>query len=78
MLAYVGAEDVAPILSAVAAVVGFLLICWRWTTTQCRRIYRLVFRIKVDDSIDDDGPELGEGDSDVDRTEPQKLQQTGS
>ena len=54
MLAYVGPETAAPVLSAIAAFFGFLLIGWRWVRTQCRKIYRFVFRIKTEDPVDSD------------------------
>ena len=74
MLAYVGPESVAPVLSGIAAFVGFLLIGWRWIRTQCKRVYRFVFRIKVDDVA-----ELGKDDStDAAKKEEQKLRKTGS
>lgn len=52
MLAYVGPESIAPVASGIAAVVGFLLIGWRWIRTQCKRVFRFVFRIKDDDPLD--------------------------
>ncbi len=74
MLAYVGPESIAPVLSAVAAFFGFLLIGWRWTFTQCRRVYRFVFRIK------DDGPRDPTDDSTdvLQKNEPQPLQEKSS
>lgn len=71
MLAYVGPESVAPIASGIAAFFGFLLIGWRWIRTQCKRIYRFVFRIKADDVV-----EFADDDPEVAKTEP--LQKTGS
>ena len=76
MLAYVGPETVSVVGSALAGIFGFVFIFWRWIRTQCKRIYRFVFRIKVDDPTDDDGPsELGQ---DAINREPQKLRETGS
>lgn len=49
MLGYVGAESISAVASGIAAVVGFFLIGWRWINKQCRRFYRFVFRIKVDE-----------------------------
>lgn len=78
MLAYVGPESVAPIASGIAAFLGFLLIGWRWIRTQCKRIYRFVFRIKDDDLNDDEDPKDLSQDSKAPNREPQKLQETGS
>ena len=49
MLAYVGPDTVAPIASGIAAVVGAILIGWRWIVKKCRAFYRFVFRIKVEE-----------------------------
>lgn len=45
MLAYIGPDAVMPIASVFAAILGFLLICWRWVTDKVRTVFRFVFRI---------------------------------
>ncbi len=72
MLAYVGPESIAPVASAIAAVVGFLLIGWRWVVTQCKRVFRFVFRIKVDETLDQ-----SDGSSDGLRENDQHVQENG-
>ena len=82
MLAYVGPESVAPVLSVIAAFVGFLLIGWRWIISQCKRVYRFVFRIKIDDVVEfgkDDSADPAQSDPQSDpQNDPQGLRKTGS
>jgi len=54
MLGYVGPEAAAPVVSAIVAVAGALLIGWRWILTRVKRIYRFVFRIKVEEEPEDE------------------------
>ena len=45
MLAYVGPESVAPIASIIAAILGALLIGWRWIVARVKSVIRFVFRL---------------------------------
>ena len=54
MLAYVGPEAVAPIMSGIAAVAGFLLIFWRKVVLTCKKTFRFIFRIKVEEEPEEE------------------------
>lgn len=43
-LLYVGPDQILPVTSALAAVVGFLLICWRQVVAFATKIWHRLFR----------------------------------
>jgi hypothetical protein len=44
LLAYIGPDTILPVASALAAIVGGLLLCGRYVWTTILRGYRFVFR----------------------------------
>ena len=43
-LLYVGPDQILPVTSALAAVVGFLLICWRQVVAFVTKLWHRLFR----------------------------------
>ncbi|MEM7204420.1 MAG: hypothetical protein AAF628_29440 [Planctomycetota bacterium] len=56
LLAYVGPDAVMPVASAFAAILGFLLLCWRWVITRVKRVFRFIFRIKAPETTEETLP----------------------
>jgi hypothetical protein len=44
MFLYVGPESILPLTSALAAIVGFLLMFWRRFVVLVRKVWRMMFR----------------------------------
>ena len=44
LFAYIGPETMLPLASAAAAIVGAVLVCWRWIIGFVMKGYRLIFR----------------------------------
>ena len=44
LFAYIGPETMLPVASAFAAIVGAILVCWRWIIAFVMKGYRLIFR----------------------------------
>lgn len=44
LFSYLGPETMLPVASAFAAIVGAVLVCWRWIIGFVMKAYRLVFR----------------------------------
>jgi len=44
VLGYLGPQTVLPVASAVAAVIGFVLIFWRFLTGLVRKFFKFLFR----------------------------------
>ncbi len=44
LFSYIGPETMLPVASAFAAILGGILVCWRWIIGFVMKGYRLVFR----------------------------------
>ena len=44
VILYIGPETILPLTSALAAIVGFLLIVWRQALALARKVWRLLVR----------------------------------
>jgi hypothetical protein len=44
LFSYIGPETMLPLASAFAAIVGAILVCWRWILGFLMKVYRLIFR----------------------------------
>ena len=44
LLAYVGPETMLPLASVLAAVLGGLLLCWKWVVSSVRSFFGFLFR----------------------------------
>ena len=44
VLLYVGPDQILPVTSALAAVIGFLLICWRQVVAFVTKLWHRLFR----------------------------------
>jgi hypothetical protein len=44
VILYIGPETMLPLASALAAIVGFLLIVWRQAVAWCRKVWRFLMR----------------------------------
>ncbi len=50
VLTYMGPQTVLPLASAIAAVIGFILIFWRFLVGLVRKLFKLLFRRKDQDA----------------------------
>lgn len=44
LLAYLGPETVLPLTSVLAAIVGVVLVCWRYLLVGMKKIVSVIFR----------------------------------
>ncbi len=42
LFAYLGPDTMLPVASVLAAIIGFLLVCWNYVVAFVRRVFRLV------------------------------------
>ena len=51
VFAYVGPETILPIVSAFTAILGAIMICWRWIFALVKKGFRIIFNRPLEEDM---------------------------